>query len=257
MENNVEAVPGAPISTALATVHKFGVLKPEDHGFLVEKSEHFCKVFENVHVWRTQWQKESIISDLYHPTPHSKFHQAMLEQKVQIDQLFYLLKDVEFKKLDVEDVEADIEDMENRDLSKKEDIQLRKAYIDRDFKLYELQQMKILVKYRMDEIRGWQDIQERLLEQMRAEGMDEDVIWSKNMGEIESMFFSTLNNLHGIKNSTDGAEANNLVALASFAVNRVRDMGLFENLAQRCNARQLESLEMLGFIKIDRSKPNA
>jgi hypothetical protein len=245
-----ELIVSSPISNALTTIRKFEILKSEDYNFLIENKSHLCKVFEKNYIWRTQWQKESIISDYYHPTDHSKFHQAMTEQKVQTEQLFYLLKDVELKKLDLEEVIIDIEELEATEPSSKKEIKLKRLNIDRDFKTYELQQLKVVVHYRMEEIRGWQEILNRLIDKMTAEGHDDSFIWDKNLGEIEDMFFSVLNNYQGIKNSTDGAEANNLRALASFAIKQVKEMGLFETLLKKCNALQLQSLEMLGMIQI-------
>jgi hypothetical protein len=240
-----------PINNMLEVVKKFEILEKDDLNFLMEKREHLCKVFEKNFIWRTAWQKESIVSDYYFPTLHSKFHQAIAEQKNQTEQLFYLLKDVEMKKIEIEELFLDIEEIEEKEsITNREELALKKLRIERDFKLYELKQMKTVLYYRMDEVKGWQFIQERLITQMTEKGYDDEYIWNKDIGEIEDMFFLTLNNFQGIKSTTDGAEHNNLVALATFAIQRVKDIGLFETLVQKCNVIQLQSLEMLGMINI-------
>lgn len=223
------------------------VFKKEDYNFLVEHKEHLAAVFENVHMWRTDTQKRSIISDAYHPTLHSKFHQAICEQKVQCDQAFYLAKDFEMKKLEIEELMVDLEEITGDD--KRSDIQRRRIQIDIQFKQYELKQLQIAMNYRMSEVRGWQQLEEQLLQEMRAIGMDEETIWNKNAGEIEYMFFQFLTNLQGLKNSTDGAEAHNLVALAQFGVQQAKEIGKFEEWVKRCNPAQIDSLKFLGAIK--------
>jgi len=233
----------------LDTMKDIQVFKPQEVMFLVEHKEHLAKVFANVHMWRTDSQKRSIISDDYHPTLHSKFHQAMCEQKVQCDQAFYLAKDFELKKLEIEELVCDIEELSKSE-SKRDDIKRRKAEIEAQFKKYELKQIQIAMNYRMSEVMGWQVLEEELLERMRAEGMDDDSIWSKNAGEVESMFFMFLTNLQGLKNSTDGAEANNLVSLARFGIKQAKEAGIFHKLIARCDSRQLDSLAMLGEIKL-------
>ena len=82
---------------------------------------------------------------------------------------------------------------------------------------------------------------------MRARGTAEEEIWTKDAGEIESMFFATLTNLQGLAKTTDGAEANNLLALAKFYVKKVAEAGRLEEYKKRCNIAQLDSLKFLGF----------
>lgn len=226
----------------LTTAQNMQVVKPEDHKFLVEHKEHLNKVFAYTYMWRTDMQKRSIVSDNYHPTLHSKFHQAILEQKVQLDQAFYLAKDFEMKKLDIEELMCDLEELGD---TKRDEIKKKKLQIEIQFKQYELSQLQTAMYYRMSEVKGWQKIEEDLLDLMRQRGIDEESIWSKDAGEIEDMFFSFLTNLYGLKHSTDGGEANNLVALAKFAVQQAKEAGIFEKLVARCNQFQLEALKML------------
>jgi hypothetical protein len=232
------------VSNILETIRPMSVIKKEDQQFLVEHKEHFAQVFEKTYIWRTNTQKLSIVSDSYHPTLHSKFHQAMLEQKVQLDQTFYLAKDFELKKLDIEELLLDLEELTD---SARDEIKRKKLQIEIQFKKYELDQMVIAMNYRMAEVKGWQTIQEDLLKKMRESGMDEETIWSKDAGEVESMFFATLTNLQGLAKTTDGAEANNLVALAKFYVQKIAESGRLPELKTKCSAAQLDSLKFLGY----------
>ena len=77
------------VSSILSAVKSVSVMKKEDLQFLQEKSEHLQTVMESTYMWRTDLQKESIINDMDFPTIHAKFHQCILEQKVQFDQTMY------------------------------------------------------------------------------------------------------------------------------------------------------------------------
>lgn len=249
MSNNLPALMGQKaVSDIIEAVKELPILKKEDVHFLQEKSQHLAAVLEKTHIWRTDVQKYSIINDYHFPTVHAKFHQAMLEQKVQFDQAMYLAKDFELKKLEVQELQCDLEDLTdpNRNADYRRDgIKRKKLEIEIQFKTYELNQMQIAMQYRMSEIKGWQDIQERLLTDLREAGVPEEEIWSKNSGEITSMFFSSLNNLQQLPATTDSAERGNLISIAVFSYNAVKHAGLLESLRQKCNPAQLSVLEML------------
>jgi hypothetical protein len=232
------------VTNMLEAIRPMQIVKKDDQAFLAEHKQHFAQVFEKVHIWRTDTQKLSIVSDSNHPTEHSKFHQAILEQKVQLEQAFYLAKDFEMKKLEIEELMLDLEDLGE---TARDAIKRRKIEIEVQFKKFELEQMTIAMDYRMAEVKGWQKIENDLLERMRARGTAEEEIWTKDAGEIESMFFATLTNLQGLAKTTDGAEANNLVALAKFYVKKVAEAGRLEEYKRRCNNAQLDSLKFLGF----------
>jgi len=244
MSNIIAKNADTAVTNILDTIKPMSIIKKEDQQFLVANKEHFAQVFEKVHIWRTDTQKRSIISDDYHPTLHSKFHQSILEQKVQLEQSFYLAKDFELKKLQVEKLMLDMEELGD---SRRDEIKRRELEIEIQFHKYELDQMVIAMNYRMSEVKGWQNLQEELLKDMRESGMDEDAIWNKDAGEVESMFFASLTKLQGLAKTTDGAEAANLVALAKFYVQKVFEAGRLPELKKKCNSAQLDSLKFLGF----------
>lgn len=230
------------INGIIDAVGSFPILKKEDVYFLQEKSTHLAAVLEKTHIWRTDIQKASIINDHHFPTDHSKFHQAMLEQKVQFDQAMYLAKDFELKRLDVEEKELEISELSD---SARDQIKRKRFEIELQFMQYELKQMQIAMQYRMSEIKGWQKIQEELLTRLRDSGMDEDSIWSKNEGELKSMFFSALNNLQALPSTVDSGERSNLISIAVFSYQNVLRAGLLEQFKKECTPFQLDSLGWL------------
>jgi hypothetical protein len=234
------------VGDIIEAVKDLPILKKEDVSFLQEHSKHLAQVLEKTHIWRTDVQKKSIINDYHFPTLHAKFHQAMLEQKVQFDQAMYLAKDFELKKLEVQELQCDLEDLGD---TRRDEIKRRKLEIEIQFKTYELNQMQIAMHYRMSEVKGWQEIQENLLKGLRASGVSEEEIWSKNQGEISSMFFLSLNNLQQLQSTTDSAERGNLISAALFSYNTVKQAGLLEEFRARCNPSQLASLQMIEGVK--------
>ena len=234
------------VSSILNAVKSVPVMKEDDFKFLQEKSEHLQTVMESTHMWRTDLQKESIINDIDFPTIHSKFHQCILEQKVQFDQTMYLAKDFENLKLDMELLECDLDELAPIGENKRDDIKRRKIELDIKFKSYELEQMRIAMNYRMAEVKGWQVIEERLLEIMRNDGLSEEEIWSKNTGEIKSMFYVAINRLKGLEGGQrDSAEFNNIIAYAVYAYNTAKNAGLLEDLLTNCNPIQIQSIQFL------------
>jgi len=228
----VEAVRGLP------------VIKKEDANFLIEHKEHLAAVLENSQMWRTDTQKRSIISDLNCPTAHSKFHQAILEQKVQFDQTMYLAKDFEMKKLDMEELECDLEELGNvTDYSKRDEIISKKLQIDIQFKQYELKQMQTAMNYRMAEVKGWQELQEELLTFMRSEKVSEEDIWSKDAGENSAMFLTALSNYASLPSLKDSGEIHNVNSLAQFVYRQAKQSGKLKYLKGLCNSVQLKALE--------------
>lgn len=234
------------VSSIVETVKSLPVLKEEDVHFLQAHKESLALVLEKTYMWRTDAQKRSIVSDYNHPTVHSKLHQAMLEQKVQFDQAMYLAKDFEMKKLEIEELECDLEELTS---SKRDQIKAKKIQLEMQFKQYELKNAQIAMDYRMREVKGWEAIKEECVNFMRNNNVPEEQIWSKEAGEIASLFLQTLTNLEGIKQSTDAGEVNNLLALARFAVQQAKQANLFEQLVANCNPAQLNSLRMLGELK--------
>jgi len=249
MTNEIEIINNKAIDNILGKVNSLQVISNNDQKFLLENKKHLSLVLEKSHMWRTDLQKESIVSDQNCPTVSAKFHQAILEQKVQFDQSLYLAKDFEMKKIELEELILDREDIldnnDNNDGARRTELKLRKLDVDIQFKEYELQQMKTAMMYRIKEVKGWQAIINKYKVIFESENKTDDEIWNKSDGEVESMFFQTLTNLQGIKNSKDGGEVNNLLGLAIFMYNKVKEAGLLDSLRTRCNALQTDSLNML------------
>lgn len=118
--------------------------------------------------------------------------------------------------------------------------------LDLKFKQFELKQMQIAMHYRMSEVKGWQMIEDELLQAMReVEKLPEEVIWNKDKGELISFFFTSLSNLQGIKTSTDGAERTNLINIARFTYGEVLRHGYLDTLKPTLDKEQMDSIQFI------------
>jgi hypothetical protein len=256
INNPTEMTVSALANNMLASIQDSQVMSKDDFHFLADNKQHLQEVMVNTYIWRTDLQKMSIISDDYFPTIHAKFHQSILEQKVQFEQAVQLAKEFEDLKLDMELLTVEIEELEQKisgsedDFSiRKDDILKRKKLLELGHKKYQLQQSQVAMMYRMKEVKGWKNIQEDLLRIMREDfKLSDDEIWNKEHGEIESAFFLFLTNFKAVDQSKDTAEINNLFALARFGVDQAMQAGIFEKLLNRCNQDQVNSLIKLGYI---------
>lgn len=244
MADQLPTIGNETVTDILKAVQSLPVMKAEDVAFLQEKSAHLANVLEKTHIWRTDAQKLSIVNDFHFPTLHAKFHQAMLEQKVQFEQTMYLARDFEMKKLEIAEVELDISLLQGTK-NARDQIKLARLELDAKFKTYELNQMRIAMHYRMEEVRGWQSIQEHLLSEMRNAGMTEEEIWSKNAADNEAMFFLALNNLQSLQATTDSAERGNIISLATHVYKNAVLSGTLDHYRSKCNAAQIAALGML------------
>lgn len=234
------------VAELVEAVKKFPIMKKEDAKFLMDNSEYLGTVLEKCYMWRTDTQKKSIINDNDYPTTHSKFHQAILEQKVQFEQTMYLAKEFENLKLDIQLLECDLEDLgSEEEYTKRKSIQANKIKLDMKFKQFELNQMQIQMNYRMSEIRGWQAIEEDLYDELLKEGYTEEMIWSKEEGELQFLFFVAINRLMMSINSNDSEGIKSVMPLAKFTYNKAKEenkLNIFINLA---NEEQKKIIELV------------
>jgi len=238
----------------LKVLERNEVISDEDNKFLVDHAPSLQKTLVNTWIWRTQAQHESILSDQFHPTLHSKFHQAILEQKVQFTESVRLAKEFALLKLKQEELVIDLDEhMEvlklNQDLEgsnpakeraiRKQEIAINRIQIELQEIEYQLTEMKIAMDYRMKEVRSWENIKTILLQRLLESGMTEEQVYNKEFGELEAYFYLFINNLKGLEASTDGGEVNNLLGLAKWIWSKAKAMGVLSQLLQRCTAEQM------------------
>lgn len=270
------------VDNMLEVVKNTEIMTPEHGKFLAEHKGHLQNVVTKTHMWRTEGQHRSILSDTYHPTTHGKFQQAILEQKVFLTEATRLAKDFEKLKIETrklflnkEEKELELDQLITAKAEPikttlnlvesipadpykraKEELRIRRLEaeideidIDIKAKQMELNDCKIAMTYRMKEVMSWQNLQSDLMAQLALEGYSEEEMFDKQAGEIEYQFFWGLNNYQGITVTKDGAEKVNLIALARHGVEQAIKANKFDVFARRCNREQLWALNDLGYIE--------
>ena len=155
------------------------LVKEEDLGFLQEHRHDFEERFTRSSLFRSKFEMEaSVLNDDEHPTPDSKYWQAIGEQSVHLRELISL--SYESKKLaaDNELLETEIEELESNILkwegSEDCKFDIRKWVATTKKKKVELDQNKFgiisqlkVARERMKEIRNWENIIAKLKPQLQ------------------------------------------------------------------------------------------
>lgn len=240
------------VSSLVQSVKNVPIMKEEDAKFLMEHTEHLGMVLDKSFMWRTDAQKRSILTDTDFPTLHSKFHQAMLEQKVQFEQTMYLVKEFEQLKLDIQLLECDLEELEDdpNKSDKRKKIEGDKIRLDMSYKRFELNQMQVQMNYRMAEIKGWQKIEEEIMNKLRASGMTDEEIWNKEEGESQFLFLLALNKLMVAINTNDVEGLKAVIPLALFVYQEAERNGKLDVYRSECTENQLNMINWIAnYIK--------
>lgn len=142
---------------------KSDMLSEEAAEVLSKLSVELEETFNSVQVHRTRTEMEvSVLNDLKHPTPASKYWQSVREQSVMLNGVTMLSFDYRIKKIRVKMLNRKI--YETSDLLKKELLQVKLARM-----LYVLKDMRRAAKARIREIKDWSEIKARESKSMSQE----------------------------------------------------------------------------------------
>jgi len=189
LRNTIEIYKKNEVPMLLYTSDKLNVLKdldlvkPEDIDYLQEHRGEFQERFVKRAFFRSEFEmRYGVLSDAEHPTPDSKYWQAIGEQAVHVQEFISL--GYEHKKLlaDIEYMQAQVEELEylyNQDFDtekdferKKIDARLKKKKVQIQEKQFGLILQKKTAKERMKEIKNWTRIIKEL-EPLVKHGLDD------------------------------------------------------------------------------------
>lgn len=144
-------------------ISKSDILVQEDWEKLAPLTQELQTTFLKSQLFRTRTEMEvSVLDDLKHPTPASKYWQAMREQNVMFQEMVMLSYEyrkniVEIKKL-------------TRDLEKEEDeLEKELLQIEIDKKIFTSRNQERTAKDRIRELKAWSEIKEREGSRMNKE----------------------------------------------------------------------------------------
>lgn len=169
------------------------LLEGEDIQFLLQHSDDFEHRFQTRSIFRSKFEMEaSVLNDDVHPTPDSKYWQAIGEQNVHLSELVSLIyqnrkmqKDTELKDIDIEEanlqlkrllrenvnlcekiskltVEVSIEDADRLDelpiLINRKEKEIEKLELELEEQRFNIKQSHKIAQERIREIKEWESI---------------------------------------------------------------------------------------------------
>ena len=109
-------------------------------------------------MFRTETEMRiSVLNDLKHPTPASKYWQAVREQNVFFEQMVFLSFDFRKNEIEIKKLERDIAE-------EKDDLEKELLLIKMDEKLFARADMLLTAKDRMRELRLWSKLKHELVQ---------------------------------------------------------------------------------------------
>lgn len=155
-------------SGKLDNLKKLNLVKPEDIQFMCDHADQFQDRFAKRSFFRSEFEmRYGVLSESEHPTPDSKYWQAIGEQAVHVEEFtnlgFHskkLMADIELIKIQIEEIEYKlneavfVNDFERRKL----EVKLDKKKTELQEKEFSLIQQRKTAKERMKEIKNWEKI---------------------------------------------------------------------------------------------------
>ncbi len=156
-----------PEIPGLLQVQQSRILQPEELQRLQSLVPELLHVVATRTIFRTPTEARfSVLNDIKHPTPASKFHQAKLEQWVMFDQLIRL--SFKFRRASI-----DLSDTRSR-LKKASGHQRERLLVDIDEISYNLLNMRTEAQERLRELEMWSGIKQSLEGDFDRDSKDTD-----------------------------------------------------------------------------------
>ena len=147
----------------LANIFKVDFLSKEDCEKLNSIQDGLVDTYKKTKIWRSETDmRYSVLQDSKFATKGHKYMQCQVEQDVHFRQLMYLSTDYEEKQGDLMILEAELEELEGEEKSKKNDGELikKKAQIKRE--KWNLLEMQKASHHRVREVSLWEKIKKEL-----------------------------------------------------------------------------------------------
>ena len=155
-----ELMKGEPGELPFGIIQDADILTGEDMQVLKDLAPELKESFLKSQTFRTRTEMEvSVLNDIKHPTPSSKFWQATREQNVMFTETVFL--SYEYRKNLIE-----IEKLERNLLSEEDELEKKLIQVEIERKRFVSRQQEKTAKARIREIQEWSDIKAREAEQM-------------------------------------------------------------------------------------------
>lgn len=203
---------------SLSIIESSKILKHDDLQQLSELKNELQDMFLNVQIFRTRTEMEaSVLNDLKHPTPDSKYWQAMREQNVMFQELVML--SYEYRKNQVE-----IRILEKKLKTETDELEQELLQIEIEKKQFIGINQERTAKDRIREILEWHEIKESLIPNMEC-GTN-----NVNTHQLISYTARWINQLIGMSEATSISERNNLIGQLDKGLKLCRERGCMDKV---------------------------
>lgn len=210
------------IQNALDIIKDASVLAAKDFSSLVALQDELKQTWETVQVFRTRTEMEvSVLQDIKHPTPDSKYWQAIREQNVMFTELVGLSYEYRKKSVELRKLQRDLKNLtepwngEGSYWVAQDDLEIELKQIEIEQTEWTMLQMERVAQDRIREILEWSDIKKKLLPDMEY-GVD-----NVDRHQMESFYKRFNAEANNITPHTPPADAINLAGKA-VTVNRIK-----------------------------------
>lgn len=180
-EEKGKNLPAKEFATTLDILKGVDLVKSEDFDYLMEHKEQYQERLRTRSMFRSKFEMEaSVLNNDVHPTPDSKYWQAIGEQAVMVEQLIQLSYENSKLQADIDIALAELERLEYKLkeakgpevnerapwMAKKYEARIRKKKVEiEQLQLGDIMQRK-QAKERMREVRDWEGLIENLEPQL-------------------------------------------------------------------------------------------
>ena len=173
-------------------------------------------------MFRTETEaRVSVLNQIHHPTPHAKYWQSVKEQQVFFGELIYLSFDYRRKKIELKQLERDIQ-------RETDNLKMELLNIDIEQKRYEILFAEKVAAERTREIKQWAKIKEELIQhhpdKINTENADEGVYQLKSYAK--RFILEMLNS----GNNLGAGDAQNVIGKAVTVKNRCKEMNIWDEV---------------------------
>lgn len=198
----------------LDLIKKSGILKQEDLDSITNLSNELQDTFCKVQMFRTPTEMRiSVLNDISHPTPDSKYWQSVREQNVMYTELISMSYDYRKQVVKIKKLQRDL-------LTEKDELEIELKNIEIEELNWGLLNQEKVAKARIDEINEWSSIKSELEQEMNfsTENVDEHQLMS-----YAARFINQYNVMGG---NGSPAENQNLVGQLQTTLKQIEKLGL-------------------------------
>lgn len=200
----------------LNIIQESSILSPDDFYVLTELKGELQKTFLTAQIFRTRTEMEiSVLNDVKHPTPDSKYWQAVREQDAMFQELVML--SYEYRKNLIE-----IEKLKRQSENEEDDLEQELLKIEIDKKTFIARCQERLAKDRIREIKEWHEIKNSLEPRMECgtENVDDHQLIALTRRYVYEFLVLAPN--------ASQAEKQNLIGLLRTSLRICRERGLLD-----------------------------